>query len=326
MHVADESLAAPCQEKHSGFASANGRGRSDVCEEILFRLACFCHRKGFFLPADARASLGSPEDYTNWRAARVKVICAAAARFNVSISGCDLLDFGCGDGSLTVRYAERGARSVAGVDINPVLLARARSVHSHDRVTYVLTCGERIPLPDLSADTVISYDVFEHVTGVGRALEELWRILRPGGKVLIGTWGWYHPFAPHLFATMPVPYAHVIFGEKTVLRVCRRIYDASWYTPTMFDLKEDGGRDPDKYLENSIPTSYVNKLLIQDFERLFRASSFTCRMYPIPFSNTASRWFTAMFLRIPGVREFLTGYLWVVLTKETKHPYSWKQD
>ncbi len=55
-------------------------------------------------------------------------------------------------------------------------------------------------------DVVLCYDVFEHVSRPAAVLDECYRILKPGGKMLIGTWGWYHPFAPHLWSTMPVPW------------------------------------------------------------------------------------------------------------------------
>jgi hypothetical protein len=64
---------------------------------------------------------------------------------------------------------------------------------------------------------------------------------------------------------------------------------------------------------------YLNKLLIRDYERLFRASTFEYAMYPESFGSRWAQW-TKPFLRIPWIREFVTGYLWVVLRKPAHAP------
>ena len=169
-------------------------------------------------------------------------------------------------------------------------------------------------MDDESIDVIISYDVFEHVSRPGPILAELRRLLRPGGRILIGTWSWKHPFAPHLWSVMPVPWAHVIFSEKTMLRVCRRVYHSPWYVPDMHDFDEDGSRLPDKFTNDSISTDYLNKYLLTDFEKAFRGAGFECTTHAVPFGSKYARW-TSAFLGVPGLREFLSGYVWFVLEK-----------
>src|SRR5262249_8494689 len=162
---------------------------------------------------------------------------------------------------------------------------------------------DRIPLSDESVDVIICYDVFEHVAAPGRFLAECRRILRSGGAILIGTWGWYHPFAPHLWSTVAVPWAHVIFSEKTILRTARQVYWSDWYRPTMHDFDAEGRRIGDKYLAESIPESFLNKLLIRDYERVFAASGLDYVVHPRPFGSSYARW-TKVFLHVPWIREF----------------------
>src|SRR5262249_22952768 len=157
-----------------------------------------------------------------------------------------------GDGAITPRYLGAGAARVIGVDIDEKGIARARERHSAGGAEFLPSAPDRIPLADGSVEVIVSYDVFEHIRQPAPVLAEFHRVLRDGGKVLIGTWGWYHPFAPHLFAAMPVPWAHVFFSERTVLRTCRRVYNAPWYVPTMHDLDECGGKRADKYTEEEI--------------------------------------------------------------------------
>jgi len=178
-----------------------------------------------------------------------------------------------------------------------------------------------VPIKDrvVLVDTICCYDVFEHVEKPAEMLKEINRILKPGGKMIIGTWGWKHPFAPHLWSTMPVPYAHVFFSEKTILRVCRRVYLSDWYQPTLHDIDDDGNRKTDKYLHEEIPTDYLNKYLVSDFEKVFAESDLEADVRPQPFGSRFASW-TRIFLGVPWLREFIIGYLWVVLTKPQEQP------
>src|SRR5262249_2905539 len=138
--------------------------------------------------------------------------------------------------------------------------------------------------------------------------------LVPGGKALIGTWSWWHPFAPHLWSVMPVPWAQVFFSERTILKVCRRVYHSAWYVPNMHDYDENGQRLADRYAHEAISTDYLNKYLIRDFEGALRASGFDYETHPVPFGSRYARW-TRLCLRVPWLREFVAGYVWFVLTK-----------
>ena len=132
--------------------------------------------------------------------------------------------------------------------------------------------------------------------------------------MLIGTWGWYHPFAPHLWAAMPVLWAHVFVSERTLLRACRRVYRSSWYVPIYHDFDSSDQRCADRYTNESISPEYLNKYLVCDFERVFRESGLESQVLLEPFSSSYAAW-TKPFLRIPFLREFFHSYLWAVLQK-----------
>jgi SAM-dependent methyltransferase len=286
-----------------------------LSEKLLYTLARLLSRSEVCHSSEMKESLANADNYDRFRASRADLILRHAQRFGVEIRDRVVLDFGCGDGAITPAYLDAGAQEVVGLDIDAAAVARAQRRHGSDRVRFLVSGPGPCPLGPDSVDVAISYDVFEHVGDVPAALNELHRVVRPGGKVLIGTWGWYHPFAPHLFRAMPVPWAHVFFSERTLLRACRRVYDSPWYVPTMHDLDEAGKKRADRFLEEEIPRSYVNKLLVRDFERIFAAGPFRAELFPMPFGSRYARW-TRVFLRTPYVREFFTGYLWVVLHKE----------
>jgi len=98
----------------------------------------------------------------------------------------------------------------------------------------------------------------------------------------------------------------VLFAERTLIRVCRRVYHSPWYAPNMHDYGPDGQRLLDKYTHEVISTDHLNKYLIQDFERAFLASGFLYETHPVPFGLRYARW-TRAFLHVPWLREFIAG-------------------
>ena len=283
-------------------------------EFVLFKLAKSLYARNVGQSEEMTAALQDSVAYEQYRAGCLEKIADAAERYSVKVADRDVLDLGCYDGAVTSSLLQLSPRSVIGTDIDEIAVETARNKFADQAIEFHVNTSETIPIDDGSIDTIISYDVFEHVEDPAAALDECWRVLRPGGQVLIGTWGWYHPFAPHLWSVMPVPWAHVLFSERVMLRVCRRIYQSDWYVPNMHDFDAEGKRIPDKFNYDSIPTDYLNKYLIRDFERVFRESDFVFEVHPDRFSSKFAFW-TAPLLKVPFVKEFCTSYIWCVLSK-----------
>ena len=317
-----ESRGAFCDlSLGEAFVFPHGIRRVKIAESILYCLAKQLYTRNPGQSEEMTEALADFESYATYRQQCADKVMAAADEYGVPVTGRRVLDLGCYDGALSVGYLKAGADSVVGVDIDVDAVRTAQERYASDNVTFHPSETSHIPLPDESVDTILCYDVFEHVARPQEMLSESYRVLRPGGKMLIGTWGWYHPFAPHLWSTMPVPWAHVVFSERTMLRVCRRVYHSDWYVHNMHDFDENGNRKEDKYTEESISTDYLNKLLIRDFEKVFRESSFAAQVHQQRFSSKWAAW-TAPLLKVPFVREFFTAYLWIVLDKpaaETNH-------
>jgi ubiquinone/menaquinone biosynthesis C-methylase UbiE len=99
---------------------------------------------------------------------------------HISLSG-DWLDLGCADGYYAVGLAQRGASSVVGAEINPALVAHARTLPHPDNVTFALAAARQLPFDDNSFDRVLLNEVFEHVDDEATCLFEINRVLRPDG-------------------------------------------------------------------------------------------------------------------------------------------------
>ena len=111
-----------------------------------------------------------------------------------------LVDFGCGNGAQTVHFAEDFPK-VWGVDVNREFLADFRaSIKRRDlesRMTALEYPGDIVPLEDGVADQVISFTVLEHVPDQDRALEEMYRLLRPGGRLIMSVPNKWWVFETH---------------------------------------------------------------------------------------------------------------------------------
>jgi SAM-dependent methyltransferase len=101
----------------------------------------------------------------------------------------EVVDLGCGVGRLLPVLAGRAAR-VVGVDFAPGMVARARArarASNLSNVTVVQGSVADVPMPPESVDMVVCLGVFEHISATHRerALHEVARLLRPGGRLLL---------------------------------------------------------------------------------------------------------------------------------------------
>jgi ubiquinone/menaquinone biosynthesis C-methylase UbiE len=99
-----------------------------------------------------------------------------------------VLDAGCGTGHYAVALAQAGFQAL-GIDYAPGMLA-----HAQARLTPALSerlnfrrmdLDQRLDLADASFDHVINISVLQNVADPAFTLRELWRVLRPGGALLL---------------------------------------------------------------------------------------------------------------------------------------------
>jgi len=104
------------------------------------------------------------------------------------LRNCRLLDLGCGLGSMLLEGHRRGA-SVFGLEPDAASLAlsrhRLRKAGS-GRGGLLAGVGEQLPLAGESLDAVVCCSVLEHVREPAAVLEEISRVLRPGGWLYLG--------------------------------------------------------------------------------------------------------------------------------------------
>lgn len=116
------------------------------------------------------------EDYEARRLVRLETALGAPIR------GRRLLNVGCGPGGFNLAAERAGARTW-GVDADPeaVALATGRMGRGH----FLCAEAEQLPLASASVDVVYCYSTLEHVADAERAVGEMLRVLRPGGRLYL---------------------------------------------------------------------------------------------------------------------------------------------
>jgi ubiquinone/menaquinone biosynthesis C-methylase UbiE len=142
--------------------------------------------------------------------------------------GATVLDLG---GGRRCDYADAvrppGRVRLVAVDISPEELAANTDVTE----TCIADVAAEIPLPDASADLILSYTLLEHVDGVSSAVRNMARVLRPGGVAMhfvpcrysvFGTAARLLPFGPLLRLT------HAVRPETKGVVEFPIVYDRCW--------------------------------------------------------------------------------------------------
>ena len=106
----------------------------------------------------------------------------AAADF-AAAKGLRVLEIGCGIGTDGAQFAQAGA-DYTGVDLTEaaIELARKRFELSGLRGSFQVADAENLEFPDATFDLVYSHGVLHHTPDTARAIREIHRVLKPGGR------------------------------------------------------------------------------------------------------------------------------------------------
>ena len=101
-----------------------------------------------------------------------------------------VLEVAAGTGRVTRRLlsALPAAGTLLATDLNDAMLVRAAQLITDPRVTWRAADAQALPLPDGELDVVVCQFGLMFVPDKPRALREMRRVLRPGGRLLLATW------------------------------------------------------------------------------------------------------------------------------------------
>lgn len=134
-----------------------------------------------------------------WQRFRIEKICCILRTIPNKEVGADI---GCMGGMATPFYAATGIKILHGYDISDVLLDRLRTRGFEG--FYWNVDGGKCPMPDNSYDVIIAGEIIEHIVDTDSFAEELHRILKVGGHLILSTpnlASWYNRI--RLFRGLP---------------------------------------------------------------------------------------------------------------------------
>jgi ubiquinone/menaquinone biosynthesis C-methylase UbiE len=176
----------------------------------------------------------------NLAACRGRIIPAAEGR---------ALEIGIGSG-LNLPYYSRNVTHVIGLEPSPRLLAMARRVEGTGSrsVEFIEGSAEAIPLKDASVDTVVTTWTLCSIPDAPRALRDMRRVLRPGGRLL---------FVEHGRAPDP----KVVWWQDRLTPVWKRVGGGCHLNRAIGTLIEDAGFQFDRletgYMRGPKPMTFM---------------------------------------------------------------------
>jgi SAM-dependent methyltransferase len=194
------------------------------------------------------------------------------------LTGRRVLDVGAGPVQFAKAFRDAGAAYVA-VDADPGQLSRPPGTGA------IAGRGERLPIADATVDVCFSSNVVEHVPAPWRFADELVRVTRPGGLVVVSYTNWLSPWGGH--ETSPW---HYLGGYRATERYGRRYS----HPPK------------NRYGIGLFPVSVAAGLRGARSRRDARLLDARPRYLP-PYARP--------LLRVPGLREVATWNLWLVLRR-----------
>ena len=155
-------------------------------------------------------------------------------------AGANVLDVGCGTGASALPAAQAVGPNgfVVGVDLSARLLDRARTTTAMYRLTNVefrLADMTALGFPDGRFDAVVSVFSIFFVPDMEGLVRELWRMVRPGGKLAVTTWG------PRIFEPAYSRWLAAIKRERPDLHSAFNPWDRITDVEAVRRLLRDGG-------------------------------------------------------------------------------------
>ncbi|MDT0201316.1 class I SAM-dependent methyltransferase [Nocardioides sp. AE5] len=202
-------------------------------------------------------------------------------RKHMELDGRVVADFGGSSGYYSAEFRKHGATSVV-IDASYDELR----LHGTQDPCAIQALAEQSPLADASVDIAFSSNLLEHVPDLAAVSDQMARVVRPGGYVVLSYTAWLGPWGGH--ETSPW---HYLGGHRAARRYQRR-----------------HGRPPKNVFgESMYAASVAEGLRWARNQPGFELVEERPRYLP-PISR--------FLLRIPVLREFLTWNLWLVLRRK----------
>lgn len=211
-----------------------------------------------------------------------------------------ILEVGCGEGKLCRHLASIKSNTVIGIDISQKAVKDANKLANANKLNnchFKICDAKNMHLfQNNQFDLIISYNSLEHFDNPMKVLEEMKRILKPGGNLVIRFTNWHSYYAHHMPTN--IPWAHVLFSERTVMKHRNKIKKDHKST-----FKEAG----------------LNKMNYRKLDRLIKRTGLKKRYYRlVPTRSIFPKFLlplTDNLIYIPFIGKYFISMVLVKLTK-----------
>jgi len=224
-----------------------------------------------------------------------------------------VLDVGCGAGGKSLYYVTLGATKVVGIDIVPYYKEQSDELVSKlgiDGFEFRCEDAASLSFPDDTFDTVIMNDAMEHVAEPEKVLEELKRVLKPGGRIFVNFPPYGHPYGAHLSDAIGIPWVQSFYSEKAMIAAYKDLVKDKPDGEERINFRISKDENGNEYF------SYINKMTIKRFKKIRDGSGFKIAYYrEVPLRNVFKplahgltkehfvRMVVCVFEKIPGNNE-----------------------
>lgn len=153
-----------------------------------------------------------------------------------------ILDHGCGEGGFSIAMIDFQPKLIIGLDKFSNMTI-ANIIINDNAYNNIKLINDDIISQDMNQyDYIISHDSFEHFDKPEKELDEMIRVTKIGGHILI-KFGptWRSPWGRHMSGTIrrDRPWVHLLFSERTIMR-CYSVYHNDSEIKTRYAQKDGG--------------------------------------------------------------------------------------
>jgi ubiquinone/menaquinone biosynthesis C-methylase UbiE len=215
--------------------------------------------------------------------------------FPYDIENKEIVEIGCGHGGISLFLAVNGAKHVTGIDLNThdldiahkakkIIEKRLNMEAIGLPVTFKEMNAYSLEFPENSVDLIIADNVFEHFMEPKKVMDECYRVLKPGGYLLVPTFNSiYSKHGPHLKYGLGIPWAYCIASEKTLIKAVKLNANED---ATIYDAYPKLNIENEK-LNKIRAYEDLNYITHRKFKQIAREANFKIKSFWVspPFSN-----------------------------------------
>lgn len=226
----------------------------------------------------------------------------------------EVLDVGCGWGGKAIYYAEHfKLKSIYGFDIpkayDPDAPSRFALSKKLTNCFFETGYAENMPYQDDSFDIILMEDVLEHVQDPKKVIQECYRVLKLGGKLIIKIPSFKGMFSHHLDRAINLPALHYILPMRTWAQGLNYLL-----IDTRYKLSYEPFDDIISTPYRKFITHNLNGLDFQQFKKIIKESDLeVLSLGLIPFQlNKNSRlikFIYSVFWHFKNLQEFLSSFV-----------------